>query len=57
MYTSAKARNFISVSDDSTGLAQRIGLVPSLLCAVLIMLAVFACVILRMTLSDKEKEV
>ena len=57
VYTSAKARNFISFSDDSTGFAERIGLVPSLLCAVLIMLAVFACVILRMTLSDKEKEV
>ena len=57
VYTSAKARNFISFSDDNTGFAERIGLVPSLLCAVLIMLAVFACVILRMTLSDKEKEV
>ncbi len=57
VYTSAKARNFISFSDDSKGFAERIGLVPSAFFAVLILLAVFACVFLRMIHSDKEKEV
>lgn len=57
VYTSAKARNFISFSDDSTGFAERIGLVRSAFFAVLILLAVFACVFLRMIHSDKEKEV
>ena len=56
-YTNAKARNYISFSDDSTGFATRIGLVRSLLCAALILIAVFACVFMRMMLSDKEKEV
>ncbi len=56
-FTSAKARNYISFSDDSAGFATRIGLIRSLLCAVLILIAVFACVFMRMILSDKEKEV
>ena len=56
-YTSAKARNYISFSDDGTGFAERIGLAPSLLYAVLILIAVFACVFMRMILADKEKEV
>ena len=56
-YTSAKARNYISFSDDSTGFTERIGLVRSLLLAALILAVVFACVFLRMILSDKEKEV
>ena len=57
VYTSAKARNFISFSDDSAGFAERFGLVPSAFFAALAVLAVFACVFLRMILSDKEKEV
>ena len=56
-YTSAKARNYISFSDDSTGFAEKIGLVRSILFAGLILIAVFACVFLRMILSDKEKEI
>ena len=56
-YTSAKARNYISFSDDGTGFAERIGLAPSLLYTVLILIAVFACVFMRMILADKEKEV
>lgn len=56
-YTSARARNYISFSDDTMGFADRIGLVPSILIAALILIAVFVCVFLRMILSDKEKEV
>ena len=56
-YMSTKARNYISFSDDRVGFADRVGLVPSLLCAALILAAAFACVFLRMSLSDKEREV
>ena len=56
-YTSTKARNYISFSDDSVGLASRIGLIPSLFCAALVLIAAYACVFLRMLLSGKEKEV
>jgi hypothetical protein len=56
-YTSAKARNYIGFSDDTVGFADQIGLVRSLLCAALVMIAVFACVYLKVFLSDKEKEI
>ena len=56
-YTNAKARNYIGFSDDAVGFADQIGLVFSLLCAALILFAVFACVVLRIFLSKKEKEV
>ena len=56
-YTSAKARTYIGFSDDDVGFAEQIGLVFSLLCAALILFAVFACVVLRIFLSKKEKEV
>ncbi len=56
-YTSAKARNYIGFSDDAVGFADQIGLVRSLLCAALVMIAVFACVYLKVFLSDKEKEI
>ncbi len=56
-YMSAKSRNYISFSDDTTGFAKRIGLVPAVLFAVLILCAVFVCMFLRMIFSDKEKEV
>ena len=56
-YSSAKGRNYIGFSDDSTGFAGQVGLVPSFLCAVLILIAVFTCVFLRIYFSDKENEV
>ena len=56
-YASTKGRNYIGFSDDSEGFAGQIGLVSSLFCAVLILLAVFICVFLRMYFSDKENEV
>ena len=56
-YTSARARNYISFSDDSTGFKDQIDLVHSLLYSVLILIAVLACVLLWKILSDKEKEV
>jgi hypothetical protein len=55
-FSSTKARNYIGFSDDSTGFAEQIGLVPSLLFAALMLFAAFACVFLRVFLSDKEKE-
>ncbi len=56
-YSSAKARNYIGFSEDTTGFAEQIGLLPSLLCAALIMIAVFICVFLRGFLSGKERKV
>ncbi len=57
-YTSTKARNYIGFStDDGVGLADRIGLIPSLLCAALILFAAYTLVFLGIFLSDKEKEV
>ena len=56
-YTSAKARNYFTFNDDGAGFVDRIGLVRSFLCAVLILAAAYACVFLRMFLSNKEKEV
>ena len=57
VYMSTKGRNFIGFSNDSTGFAEQIGLVPSLLCSVLILIAAFICVFLRIHFSDKEKRV
>ena len=56
-YTSTKARNYITFSDDHVGFAEQIGFVKSFLFAALILAAAYACVFLRMVLSDKEKEV
>ena len=56
-YTSTRARNYIGFSTDDAGLADQIGLVPSLLCAALILFAVHAFVFLGIFLSKKEKEV
>ena len=57
-YTSTKARNYIGFStDDGVGIADQIGLVPSLLCAALILFAAYTVVFLGIFLSDKEKEV
>ena len=56
-YTSTKARNYIGFSENDVGLADQIGLVPSLLCSALIIFAAFAIVFLRRFLSDKEKEI
>ena len=53
-YTSAKARNYLSFSDDSVGFAGQIGLIRSLLCAALILAAAFICVFLCKTLSGKK---
>ena len=56
-YLSTKGRNYIGFSDDNTGFAEQIGLVPSLLYTALILLGVFTCVSLCTLLSDKEKKV
>ena len=56
-YTSARARNYISFSDDSRGFKDQIDLVHSLLYSVLALIALLACVLLWKILSDKEKEV
>ena len=57
-YTSTKARNYIGFSiDDGAGLADRVGLAPSLLYAALILFAAYTLVFLGIFLSDKEKEV
>ena len=56
-YTSARARNYISFSDDNAGFANQIGLVRAFLFTVLVLIAVYACVLLWKILSDKEKEV
>ena len=53
-YTSAKARNYLSFSDDGVGFAERIGLIPSLLCAALILFAAFICVFLYKLLPGKK---
>ena len=57
VYSSTKARNYIGFSDDNAVFSEKIGLLPSLLCAALTMIAAFICVFLRIFLSDKEKEV
>ena len=54
VYLSTKGRNFIGFSEADIGLAERIGLLPSLLCAILALIAAFFCVFLRSLVSDKE---
>ena len=54
-YTSTKARNYLSFSDDGTGFAERSGLIGSLLLAALILAAAFICEFLR-TFFSKKKE-
>ena len=56
-YTSAKARDYLSFSGDGTGLAERLGLVRSLLFTVLVLLASFVCVFLYKLLSKKKENV
>ena len=53
-YLNTKARNFISISSDSTGFAEQIGLVSSLLGAALMLIVTFIVVALRIFFSDKE---
>ena len=53
-YLNTKARNYISISSDSTGFAEQIGLVSSLLGAVLMLIVTFIGVSLRIFFSDKE---
>ena len=55
-YTSAKARDYLSFSEDSVGFADRIGLLPSFLGAVLILLAAFICVFLCQSLPGKKEK-
>ena len=57
-YTSTRARNYIGFStDDGAGFADQVGLVPSLLCAALILFAAYTFVFLGIFLSGKEREV
>ena len=53
-YLNTKARNYISISSDSTGFVEQIGLVSSLLGAVLMLIVTFIGVSLRIFFSDKE---
>ena len=54
-YTSTKARNYLSFSEDGTGFVERFGLILSLLCAALILAAAFVCVFLYKFLSSKKE--
>lgn len=57
-YTSAKARDYLSFSEDGVGFADRIGILPSFLGAVLILLMAFIWVFLCQFRSGKKgKEV
>ena len=53
-YLNTKARNFISISSEDTGIIGQIGLVSSLLGAVLMLIVTFIGVSLRIFFSDKE---
>ena len=55
-YLNTKARNYISTSSDSTGYAEQIGLVSSLLGAVLMLIVTFIGVSLRIFFSDKDSD-
>ena len=55
-YTSAKARDYISFSDDSFGFADRIGLAPSLSGGALVIIAAFVFSFLRRLLSGKKEK-
>ena len=54
-YTSAKARDYLSFSEDSAGFADRIGLLPSFLGTLFILLIAFICVSLRLFMSEKKE--
>ena len=53
-YTSAKARNYIGFSEDTTGIAEQFGLVRSFLCAVLLLIVLFVCIWLIGSVRRKE---
>ena len=55
-YTSAKARDYISFSDDSFGFTDRIGLAPSLSGGALVIIAAFVFSFLRRLLSGKKEK-
>lgn len=55
-FSSSKARNYIGFSEDDTGLAERVGLLPAILCSVLILLFLFAFVFLRTYFSDNRRK-
>ena len=54
-YTSAKARDYLSFSEYSAGFADRIGLLPSFLGTLFILLIAFICVSLRLFMSEKKE--
>jgi len=54
-YTSAKARDYLSFSEDSAGFADRIGLLHSFFGALFILLIAFICVSLRLSMSEKKE--
>lgn len=54
-YTSAKARDYLSFSEDSASFADRIGLLPSFLGTLFILLIAFICVSLRLFMSEKKE--
>lgn len=54
-YTSAKARDYLSFSEVSAGFADRIGLLPSFLGTLFILLIAFICVSLRLFMSEKKE--
>ena len=55
-YLNTKARNYISISSDSAGVAEQIGLVSSLLGAVLMLIVTFFGISLRIFFSDKDSD-
>ena len=56
-YLSTKGRNYIGFSEDTTtGFAERVGVVPSLLFAALILIVAFLFVLIGKFCSDKEKK-
>ena len=54
-YTSAKARDYLSFSEDNAGFTDRIGLLPSFFGALFILMIAFACVSLHLSLSGKKE--
>ncbi len=54
-YTSAKARNYLSFSEEGIPFADRIGLLPSILAAAAILCAAYVCVFLHRFLSGKKE--
>lgn len=55
-YSSSKAHNYIDFSKNDICFAERIGLLPSILCTMLILLVVFAFVFVHKYVSDKENK-